>query len=115
PIRPVKLGEVAQKVARLAGDAFTGDAVFGLTTGLAPLDEIMGRMFPDDLIFLIASQSDGKSALAAQIATSLATAGQSVMFFQFEMASEQMGARALSYRSGLSVKAINEGQFTAFE
>lgn len=116
PIRPVKLGEVTQRVTQRAGDAYqSGQPAFGLTTGLSPLDEIMGRMLAGDLIFLIASQSDGKSALAAQIACYNALAGHPVLYFQFEMSGEQMGARAVAARSGVSVRKINEGQFDAFE
>lgn len=116
PIRPVKLGEVTQKVVRRAGEAYqSGEPAFGLTTGIPRLDEIMGRMLAGDLIFLIASQSDGKSALAAQIASYNALSGHPVLYFQFEMSGDQMGARALAARSGVSVRKINEGQFDAFE
>jgi len=116
PIRPIKLGEVTQKVVKRAGDAYqSGEPAFGLTTGIPRLDEIMGRMLAGDLIFLIASQSDGKSALAAQIASYNALAGHPVLYFQFEMSGDQMGARALAARSGVSVRKINEGQFDAFE
>jgi len=47
PIRPVKLGEVTQKVVRRAGEAYqSGEPAFGLTTGIPRLDEIRAVCWP---------------------------------------------------------------------
>lgn len=115
PVRPRKLGEIASEVSRHAGSAQSGEVVSGLTTGLAPLDEILGLMLGGDLGFIIASQGDGKSALAAQIAMHAACAGRPVLFFQMEMSEEQMGARELAAASGIAVNQIHEGAFDAFQ
>ncbi len=115
PIRPKAIGEVASGVARHANSAQMGEVVSGLNTGIASLDEILGLMLGSDLGAVIASQGDGKSALAAQIGIHAAKAGRPVMFVQMEMSDEQMAARELAAISGISVNQIHEGAFDAFQ
>lgn len=112
-LRPIKLGEVVKQVARQpkAGQEVSS----GLTTGLAPLDEILGIILGGDLGCILASQGDGKSALAAQIGCHVASSGRPVLYIQLEMSSEQMGARELAAASGLSVAQIHERAFDAFQ
>lgn len=115
PMRPKSLGDIASAVTKSASSAHSGQTISGLDTGIAPLDEIMGLMLAGDLGFIIASQSDGKSALASQIAMHVASLGRPVLFCQLEMSDEQMGARELAALSGISVSSINEGSFDAFQ
>jgi replicative DNA helicase len=115
PTRPKSIGEVASLVSRHANSAQMGEVVSGLNTGISPLDEILGLMLGSDLGAIIASQGDGKSALAAQIGVHVAGAGRPVMFTQLEMSDEQMAARELAALSGISVNQIHEGAFDAFQ
>ncbi|WP_022722885.1 DnaB-like helicase C-terminal domain-containing protein [Rhodopseudomonas sp. B29] len=115
PVRPKQIGEVAHHVLRQANDAYSGQAVPGLTTGLVPLDEIAGMMLGGDLVVLIASQADGKSALAAQIGMHAARGGRPVLMFSFEMSADQLAAREVSALSEIPVSQIHEGTFDAFQ
>lgn len=113
--RPKAIGEIVTGVARHANNAHMGEFVSGITTGISGLDGILGLMLPGDLGFIIASQGDGKSALAAQIGMHAALDRRPVLYIQMEMSEEQMGARELAKLSGISVSQIHEGAFDAFE
>lgn len=115
PVRPKGIGEIATGVARHANSAHMGEFVSGMTTGISSLDEILGLMLPGDLGFIIASQGDGKSALAAQIGMHAALDRRPVLYIQMEMSQEQMGARELAKLSGISVSQIHEGAFDTFQ
>lgn len=112
-MRPVKLGEIVSLVARQPKE--DEGVSSGLTTGLTPLDEILGVILGGDLGCILASQGDGKSALAAQIGHHVASSGRPVLYVQLEMSSEQMGARELAAASGLSVAQIHERAFDTFQ
>jgi replicative DNA helicase len=115
PIRPKQIGDVAGQVLRQANSAHMGEALPGLTTGLAPLDEIAGMMLGGDLVVVIASQADGKSALASQIGMHAARGGRPVLMFEFEMSADQLAAREVSALSEIPVNQIHEGTFDAFQ
>lgn len=111
PHRPKRIGEIAATVSRQASSAQSGEVVSGLTTGLGPLDEIVGLMLPGDLLAIIASQADGKSSLATQIGMHNALEGRPVLLFEMEMSDEQIAARELAASSGVPVNQIHEGTF----
>lgn len=113
--RPVAIGDVAATVVKQANSAHADEFTPGISTGIGPLDTILGLILPGDLGFILASQADGKSALAAQIGMHAAKEGRAVLFVQMEMSQEQMGARELARLSQLSVGDINEGAFDAFQ
>lgn len=116
PVRRVSLAEAAARAvdkAAAAAQSGIADAGAGIPTGIPALDAILGRLY--GLSFLLASQNEGKSALAAQIAMSAAAAGRPVLFFQFEMDAEEMGAREIAARSGLTVAQIREAQSDVFD
>lgn len=113
-IRPKPIGEVAQGVLKSANAAHAGEVLAGIDTGVGPLDEILGLILAGDLGAIIASQGDGKSALAAQIASHVARAGRPVLYVQMEMSDEQMAAREIAALSGISVGDVHTGAFDAF-
>lgn len=116
PIQRISLGDAAARAAEKAAKAVQSgveDAAAGITTGVPALDAIVGRLY--GLSFLLASQNEGKSALAAQIAMNAAMAHRPVLFFQFEMDAEEMGAREIAARSGLTVSQIRESQGDVFD
>jgi replicative DNA helicase len=71
----------------------------GLSTGLATLDGMIAGLFPEDLIIIAGRPSMGKTALADNIAHSVAGRGLVVAFWSGEMAAEQIAERALSRAS----------------
>lgn len=110
PKRPRRIGEVAKTAGRAARQANDGAALPGFGTGLPSLDEIMGRILAGDLIFLMGSQGDGKSALAMQVAMHAALS-RTVLVVQMEMTADQVGTRELAAASGITVGDIQEGAF----
>ena len=110
--QPAKgLKDILDRVMVGASNAYKDETfVPGLDTGLASLDEIIGRLMPSSLNFIGASQGDGKSAAAAQIAVRAAER-TTVLFHQLEMQDEDMARRLLAAETGLSVSEIEEGQF----
>lgn len=113
--RPAAIGDIAEAVVKQANGAHADEFVPGISTGIGPLDSVLGLILPGDLGFILASQADGKSALAAQIGMHAARGGRPVLFLQMEMSQEQMGARELARLSRLPVGDINEGAFDAFQ
>jgi len=70
-LRPKHISDAANRVMNGSAKAFQdkGKAV-GFTTGMPNLDDIMGRVLDEDLVFIIGSQGDGKAlALDTPIAT----------------------------------------------
>ena len=114
PVQRELLGAAAARAADKSAKASEDrGAVAGVPTGIPALDAIVGRLY--GLSFIIASQSEGKSALATQIATHAAESGRPAIVFQFEMDAEEMGAREIAARTGLSVQSITEPQGDAFD
>lgn len=72
------------------------EAVFGVKTGIAPLDEQLGPLRGGDLVLLMGRPSMGKSAAAECIALNMAEAGWGVIQVNGEMSPGDMTQRHLS-------------------
>jgi replicative DNA helicase len=110
PLRRENLGTAAARaVERFRAPQEEGrTSARGITTGLPGLDAIVGNIY--GLTFLIANQGEGKSALAAQIATHCGNLGLPVLIFQFEMDAEEMGVRALASATEIDAAVISASQ-----
>lgn len=113
PRRPRHFGQIVSEVASMANSAWKNLAMPGVTTGFASIDEILGAMMPGDLGFLLASQGDGKSALAAKIAIHVARTGP-VLFIESDMTGEGVAVRAVAARAKVRVREIEQGNFDTF-
>lgn len=71
----------------------------GLPTGFHALDATTGGFLPGQFVILAARPSQGKTALALNIATNVASSGQGVLFISLEMSRLELGDRALSARA----------------
>lgn len=111
PKRPMAIGDLAKAVRKDATLAQRTDIMPGFDTGLPSLDEILGLIMPGDFGAVISSQGDGKTSLATQIGIR-AAARQPVLMVQLEMPGEQIAAREMGRRAGLSVREIHEGAFS---
>lgn len=81
-----------------------------LTTGLPPLDQILGGGFaPGQLIYLAAQTSRGKTALALHLATHAAQAhGAGTVIFSLEMTADELAARFLAPPTGASASVLTQ-------
>lgn len=108
---PIKwVGDIAKRAISRSGEAQAGGFIPGYDTGLASLDEILGRIHKGDLGVIGAPQGSGKTVLGAQIARRAALMTTTI-FFQLEMQDEDMARRFLAGDSGMSVSDIEEGAF----
>ena len=81
----------------------------GLPTGIPALDKMLGGLNPG-LYLLAARPSMGKTAIALQIASSVAAARHPVMFFTLEMSPQQITQRIVCSWAGVSQLALERGQ-----
>ena len=113
---------------RVANAAYQRDGqLSGVSTGLVDLDGKLGGLHRSDLLILAGRPSMGKTALATNIAFSIARAyrkgklqdgtegavdGGVVGFFSLEMSAEQLAARILSEASEVPSDQIRRGDMT---
>lgn len=81
----------------------------GLRTGIADLDHLLGPLVAGNLVIVAARPGGGKSALAAQIAESVARSGKGVLFVSAEMTRDEIGKRRILSEAGLSEIEISRG------
>lgn len=113
---PVKtMGDIVSRVVRDSMRTKESGISPGFDTGLASLDQILGRIFPGDLGFIGARSGDGKTVLGLQLADRIQQQYGPVCFFSLEMRDEDLGRRILAGKSGVSVSEIEEGSYDAFE
>jgi len=115
----------------MAAEAFQRDGnLAGISTGLIDLDRQLGGLHPSDLLILAGRPSMGKSALAANIAFSVAknyawepqpdgskktVSGGVVAFFSLEMSAEQLAMRLLAEVSGVASDKLRKGEIDQSE
>jgi replicative DNA helicase len=91
-------------------DRVSGQHGGGLQAGIADLDNVTGGLFGGELVTVGARPGVGKSALAAQIAISVASAGKPTLFVTMEMNREETGTRGLIARSGVPNRRIKRAK-----
>lgn len=107
---PVKLSElVAPGMEALEkSSAEGGGAVTGLATGFTALDEMTAGLQASELILLAARTSQGKTALAMNIARNIAFS-QNVLVFSLEMSRQQLFLRMLAAEAGVDSHHMRTG------
>lgn len=90
-----------------------GSGLIGLSTGLRDLDAKLGGLAPTNLIIIAGRPAMGKSALAAGIAHSVARSGTPAAIFSLEMSDDELYARLISERAGVSSERLRRGKFEA--
>lgn len=83
--------------------------VSGVSTGFPTLDQRLGGLEPG-LVYVVGGRpGTGKSSLGHQIAINAASKGVGVLELSLEMSSTQLGRRALSTISGISLSKLKMG------
>lgn len=88
-----------------------GGAIEGLSYGIRPLDELTLGMHRQDLIVLASRPGLGKTALAQEIAHSVAASGVGVLFVELEMGWRQLGFRAFQQEALINGYALRRPRF----
>jgi len=89
--------------------------VRGLATGIVPLDQLTGGLYTDDFVVLAGRPGTGKTALSLQAADTVASRGQRVLFFSFEMSLARLMRRLASRRARVNWEKVKRGTLTAEE
>ncbi|MDR2487262.1 MAG: replicative DNA helicase [Clostridiales Family XIII bacterium] len=106
PLRDV----VAENVTQMTEHHKSGRKLLGLSTGFSDLDKITSGLQKQDLIILAARPSQGKTALALNIALNAATKENAhILFFSLEMGELPLGQRMLSIVAGVDLAKIRDG------
>jgi len=127
----IGFADALRGAVEMAAEAYSRDGgLAGISTGLIDLDQKMGGLHPSDLLILAGRPSMGKTALATNIAFSVAKAyawepqpdgskktvsGGIVAFFSLEMSAEQLALRLLADASGVSGDRLRKGEIDASE
>jgi replicative DNA helicase len=90
-------------------EAVAGGQRRGVTTGLANLDTILGRLDKGEVCVVAARPGRGKSALALDIAARIAERGEKPVFFSLEMAKDILLHRLLARTAGVDLADIRMG------
>lgn len=77
-------------------------------TGLAALDEIIVGLPESELILIAGKPSQGKTALAVQIAVTMAKRGETVGVFSLEMARGQLADRVICAETGVDSQKLRK-------
>ena len=82
-----------------------GSSITGTRTGFKRLDE-KGGLQPSDLIIIAGETSSGKSSMMLSIADNAIDDGAKIAIYSLEMTKEQLAARLVSMKSGISSNNI---------
>lgn len=108
--KPTKLGDLVgrgmESLERSAAEG--GGAVTGIATGFTSLDEMTAGLHPSDLVLIAARTSQGKTALAMNIARNVGCT-HNVMVFSLEMSKEQLFLRMLASESRVNSHDLRTG------
>jgi replicative DNA helicase len=83
--------------------------VVGVASGLTTLDRLTTGFHASELIVLAARPSQGKTALALNMALAAAHHGKAVGFFSLEMSAEQLATRLLCSEAGVASERVRSG------
>lgn len=86
-----------------------GAGNLGLSTGLASLDALSGRLQPADLVLLAGEPGTLKTALVLKIARNIGRAGRKVALFSLESSNAQVVQRLLASETGITAQALRLG------
>ena len=124
----VSFSHALSGAVQMAAEAYQRDGkLAGLATNLDDLDQKLGGLHPSDLLILAGRPSMGKTALATNIAFSVArnyrweptpegrktVSGGVVAFYSLEMSAEQLAMRILADASGVSSDKLRKGEIDA--
>jgi replicative DNA helicase len=110
----VMLDDAIDEALAIADRAYQrGGGLAGLSTGIPELDATIGGLGASDLLILAGRPGMGKTALATNIASSVAGAGIPVGFMSLEMSAAQLGARRLAEHTGIPASSMRTGRITA--
>lgn len=80
-----------------------------INTFIGQFDQVIGGLFPKELIVLAARPGMGKTSIVLQMARNIAVSGKRVLFFSLEMSRIGLWARMACPNAGLEWKNVRSG------
>jgi len=108
----MKAPEAVEKARRLHENARTGNSI-EIKTGLRDLDNLLGGLFPRELIIVSARTGDGKTALLLTMANNIAIQSKfpkKVGIFSMEMSTEDIVFRLVCQHTGIPINRLRTGR-----
>lgn len=104
--------EDANRFMNYLNDVASGETTPFISTGLENLDDILdGGLVSEGLITVAARPGIGKTVIGLVIADNVAAAGGRVLYESLEMSKEQLWARRVARKSGVSYSKLMSGTF----
>lgn len=85
-------------------------SMIGHSTGILDLDSATSGLIGGDLIILAGRPGMGKSAVAGNIAATVAATGTTVLLFSLEMHADSVMTRIMARESGINSRNLRRGQ-----
>lgn len=101
----INLADASEKLYKRIADNSNPSMSTSTKTGFAELDK-KGGLQPNNLVIIAAESSVGKTSFANAIALNSIQYGSRVAYYSLEMRAEELAARFLSMKSGISSSAL---------
>jgi replicative DNA helicase len=112
--RVLTLTDTIKSLKQSVDDRLSGKVKSGTQTGFSKIDG-KGGFRDGDLIIIAGCTSQGKTALATTITMNAIQNGCKIAYYSLEMTGEQLAARILSMKSGVSTSIITYGTPSAYD
>lgn len=110
------ISSVANEVIELMKlNSKSDKSLSGIPTGFTDIDRSTGGLQKGDLIIIAGETSNGKTALALNIAQNCASLKHKVAVFSYEMTDIQLVSRHISAESGISSREIMFGRMNEYQ
>jgi replicative DNA helicase len=87
------------------------EEIFGVPTGLADLDKLLGGLQKSDLLIIAGRPSSGKTGFLLTVAKNAAMKHKKhVALFSLEMSNEQLVQRMIAQETGINTQALRSGK-----
>ncbi|MBN1147496.1 MAG: replicative DNA helicase [Anaerolineales bacterium] len=107
------LGDFYDRMDQLAGRS---EEIFGVPTGFADLDRLLGGMQPSDMLIVAGRPGSGKTAFMLSAAKNAAQIHKKhVAIFSLEMSNEQLVQRMIAQETGIDSQRLRTAKLTEDE
>lgn len=110
------LSEIILECAKEIEQIGMGNADYtGLKTGYCDLDALLGGLRPGNLIIIAGRPTQGKTSLATNFATNMATVQTPVIIFSIESTTKELVNRIIFQKSKVNSQRVNEQKITPYD
>jgi len=112
--KSTRIGDTLDDVlAEMDDNAANPTRPLGISTGIRPLDDLLGGINPGELLVIGARTGVGKTSLALTITLNAAKQGENCLFFSLEQPKREIQYKLLSAETDMLTKDLQRGNWTA--